>query len=232
MTRQTIILKSITAILCSILLSSCYSHNNNIKKLVDDIPVDERAYFVGKYSVSCKPNKSKNRCGLGFHGIFLNYKSQNSENTIWDRFGIEGDLWFNSAEADSIDFEKGEASNYFCKILPAGDYSIYSMTYWTHTDGKTYRVKENQYFDIPFKLERMKISNLDHLKLTTTFEKNWMGIHLPFPGVLKLSPLSDQEINKAIEKCPSVAKGYDVTQQKIWEHEFKSPLIDGYKIQH
>lgn len=223
MLKQTIYL-----VLISILVNvvGCTTYSDARNKMVENLPESERAYLVGKYSVECSPNAANTSCPQSFNSISVHYMS-NGELKYEDRFdSINGSMLGNDTSYDIIDYEVKEKSYYFCRILPEGMYSLFTIRYWNFAGGGSgYYLGEEDQFEIPFRLEAGKISLIDHLKLTTNKGKNLFGITLPAPGGLEIRRIADDEIQLAIEKCPEVVRGSEVIPQDLWEKYYDSPFV-------
>lgn len=208
------------------LLFGCATHNESRQKMEESLPEHERAYLIGKYSIQCSPNPSRNTCAQSFNSMSVYYQSAGGMHYS-DIFDFtSGGMFGGDTVADHIDLEAGEKSFYFCRILPAGAYNLFSIRYWNFAGGGSgYTLRKEDQFDVPFHLEAGKVSNIDHLSLTVAQGKNAFGMSLPMPGGLEISSLSEGEVEQALERCPENARSLEVTQQLLWKKTFESPFV-------
>lgn len=207
-------------------VTGCTTYSQARKQLAESIPESERAYLIGKFSVQCRPNRGGTQCNQAFNSIFVNYKSI-GELDFLDRLNsTQGDMFGDGTQYDIIDIENQTKSYYFCRILPEGSYSLFTLRYWNFAGGGSgYYLKEEDYFDIAFSLTKQKISLIGSLKMTTDQGKNIFGMALPIPGFLELGDLHDEEIKAALQKCPESVRHYEIIQQNLTGKSYQSPFI-------
>lgn len=206
----------------------CATYNQARKELIENLPESERSYLAGKFSVQCNPNSENTICSQGwFNSISVHYKSR-GEIPFKDRLNSTyGAMFGDDTSYDVIDFEEEEKSFYFCRILPAGAFSLFNISYWHFPGGGSgYDLSEEDQFDIPFSLEEGKISIIDHLKLTTGKTKNLLGMSIPYLGKLEISRLAEDQVQLAIDKCPEIARNSEVLPQRLWRNEYGSPFVE------
>lgn len=219
-------LKLIIAASVLLNLVSCTTYSQARKQLEDSLPENERAYLVGKYSVQCQPNSSQTKCAQSFNSISLHYKID-GENKYSDRLdSTNGSMFGNDTAYDEIAYDKNEKSYYFCRILPAGEYRFFTISFWNFAGGGSgYYLSEEDQFNVPFKLEAGKINSIGSLKLTTEKGKNIFGMPLPAPGVLEISPINKDEVELAVQKCPRNAGALEIKFDDLWKAEYDSSFV-------
>ena len=207
-------------------MAGCVSYEDQRNKLIESLDESERSYLVGKYSVQCKANSSGTKCGQPFNSMSV-YYTATGELEYSDRFSsVMGNMFGADTSYDIVDSKKEEKGYYFCRILPAGEYSLFTIRYWNFGGGGSgYYLDEKDQFDIPFSLVAKKITVLDHVKLTTDMDKNIFGLDLAVPGNVELSSLTENEIQLALEKCPEAARGYELLNQNIWKKHYDSSFV-------
>lgn len=205
------------------LLPSCTTFTEMRRQLEASLPESERAYLIGKFSVSCEPNSKQSKCKQGFNSLSLYYEYLHDEkyssrlNSTWGGMGSD-------TIHDEIDYDRKEKGYYFCRILPAGNYSILNMTFNNFSGGGSgYSLNNEDFFNLSFQLKTGQVTTIDHLKLTTGTGENIFGMSLPAPGKLIVSSLSEEKRRLAIRKCPS----------KVWSNEvISADLINNLPTEH
>lgn len=222
---MSISLRMIAISILLILVTACTTFREARKQFENDLPLLKRSYLVGKFSVQCKTNEEKTKCWQSFNSISAHYGAKDQE--YFDRLNsTSGSAFGDDTVYDKVDYDRQEKSYYFCRILPAGTYYFYKIGYWNFAGGGSgYSLNEEDFFDVPFQLETGKISLVGHLKLTTEEGKNIFGLPLATPGVLELSPLDDDEVQLAIQKCPEAARNGELIPQVLWEKNYSSPFV-------
>jgi len=215
----------ITLALILVSITGCTTYGEARKQLIDSLPESERAYLIGKFSVQCKPSNGGAKCSQAFNSISAYYKSNTLKYN--DRFdSTNGSIFGNDTIYDVVDTKNKVKSFYFCRILPEGNYSLFTIRYWNFAGGGSgYYLAEEDQFDIPFRLEKGKISLIGSLKLTTEQGKNILGMTLPTSGLLVLDILKDEEVNSALKKCPEMVRAYEIMPQHLISRDYKSPFV-------
>jgi hypothetical protein len=214
---------------CLVLIAGCETLDQQRQRIENSLNESERAYLVGKYSTQCKGNSDKTKCAQYFNSISVSFKSTDNDR-VWDRLAsTQGGISGNSVY-DEVKPELDEKSIYFCRILPEGEYEFYSTTYWNYAGGGSgYSLRKGDYFSVPFSLKAEMVTTVDTVKLTTTKGKNLIGLALTLPGQLELKPLSKEELQLAIQKCPEAAHDKPIIESNLPEKDYLSPFVSSVK---
>lgn len=199
---RTAILSSLAA---PLILVACAPPGPPIRTQFLDTPVAQRSYVIGRFAASCEQRIGK--CIQMFGSISLRYQNPQDSDASGALTSFDGAF----SGGTRYDFEEldprttGQKGFYFCKALPAGQYAFYDMEFSAPGLGTTYEVKEGHHFNLPFRVSPGEIVYLGRMKITTSFNENWMGMLMPGPGVLLLSAEPESDIREALSKCPRSA---------------------------
>jgi hypothetical protein len=198
--------RSIFIILGACALQACTTPGAARQQILETVAPDQLAYVVGKYTVSCEPNDDATDCRPPFNRIAIYFKGGPPE-VFRDDISVEtSTLGAENPDFDIIDAKANTGSVYFCRPVPPGDYSIYSMTYWNFAGGGSgFYLNDNKSFHVPFRAKPGTLSVLDHLTVTSGQRKTLLGRSVGTPGGIEFSSLNDAEIQRAVDKCPADA---------------------------
>ncbi len=210
---------------CLFFVTGCATLEQKRQAIENSLGESERAYLVGKYSTQCKGNSDKTKCAQHFNSISVSFKSTDNDK-IGDRLASTQGGFSGNSVYDEVKPELDEKSIYFCRILPEGEYKFYTTGYWNYAGGGSgYALRKEDYFSVPFSLKAEMITTVDQIKLTTEQGKNLIGLALTLPGPLELKPISEEELQLAIKKCPVAAHDKPIIRAKLSDKEYSSPFV-------
>ena len=198
---MTNLIRIIIILIMTSLLSSCLTVEQARKKRVENVPVNQRSYMIGKYIVTCEPDKDE--CNQGFNSLSVKYRSkENPEytNRIDSVYGSS--IFGDDTKVDFVSIKKQEKGFYFCQSMKPGTYSLYSYEFYNFAGGGSgYYIRDDKQFDLPFSLGAGEAVYIGNLKLTTTKGENFFGAEVSGPGILIISEGDKHDIEMAIKKC-------------------------------
>lgn len=204
------------AVAIGLLIAGCAPMDEKRKALENSLAPEERAYVIGKFSTQCFSNSTKTKCTQTFNLIDVHYKSTNGDGFIDSLSSTHGGIRNNSIY-DEIKPEFEEKSFYFCRVLPEGEYAFYDLRYWNFAGGGSgYSMKKADHYNVSFNLKSQTVTNIDQLKVTTN-----QGL----PGHLELRPLSEEEVQLALDKCPAEAKNKPLVNAQLWSKTYPSSFV-------
>ncbi|WDE00123.1 hypothetical protein [Thalassomonas actiniarum] len=215
-------MKQILSILVILVLSGCVSTAEKMKSIVENIPEQERAYVLGKFSIQCRP--SGNDCDQVFNSLSLFYRETKGKDFPGTLNSTSGAMFGKDTTFDFISPEDQEKGFYFCQAVPASEYAFYTYRYYNFANGGSgYSLNKEGFFDLPFTANSKQLTLLGELKLTTNKGENLFGMDIYGPGQVIMKKISDKETALAVKKCPSSVRDFKlvVTDFKANDH----PLI-------
>lgn len=185
-----------------IITTGCNTVAQKRNAIIEKIPPDERAYIIGKYSVACKPVGSS--CSQHFNSITLHYRDINTKSFPGTLSSTVGSIFGGNTEHDFISQASHEQGIYFCYALPPDNYEFYTVNYYSFSGGGSgYTLKEDAYFSLPFTLTHGELAYVGNFKMTTRIGSNAFGMPLRTAGQLVISNGNEDDMSKALDKCPA-----------------------------
>lgn len=206
-------LLTLPVLLIASMLAAC-STTDPLTQRLATTPVQERAYMIGSYAVTCKPNGDK--CHQAFNSLSVSYHMVSNHQAWGELESATGKVFGDDTVHDFIDLDRQEKGFYFCVPLPPGDYEFVSYDFYNYAGGGSgYSLRKDQLFALPLKLEAGEVAYIGRLKLTTTIGKNLLGMPLNAPGILLLSEGTAESQAAALKKCPSDVRAKPVRDAKL-----------------
>jgi hypothetical protein len=191
------------------ILAGCATNSDRINERLAGIPESGRAYLTGTFAVECSPQKEN--CYHMFNSLTAYFKNLEDTDVGNNLNATFGGAIIKDTEYDFVNREKREKGYHFCMALPAGPYAFYTLTFTNFAGGGTgYSIKKENQFNLPFTLAKGEIINIGKVKITTESGKNIFGLGVALPGHLSISPVTDQDIKSAIQKCPESVRNKTV----------------------
>ena len=185
--------------LVTLLLSGCVTADQAMQNQVSAIPEEKRAYIVGTYRVECVVRGAK--CHPAFNSISAFYRNKENKDIFGKLSVSEGGFGGNTV-FDFVNIDKKEKGIFFCQSVPAGDYSLYSYSYWNYDGGGNgYNLREENFFNIPFRATAGEIVYVGDIRLTYSTGKSMLGLKTIGPGVVELSSGNSSDAQTAVAKC-------------------------------
>lgn len=207
----------------SALLSGCVTAEQAMEKQVASIPESQRAYIIGTYRVECVAKGEK--CHPAFNSISAFYRNS-SNSSIFGKLSISEGGFGGNTVFDFVSIDKKEKGVFFCQSVPAGDYSLYSYSYWNYDGGGNgYNLLEENYFNVPFRATAGEIVYVGDIKLTYSTGKSLLGLKAIGPGLVELSPGNSAEAQSAISKCAASARQLPLRSEPLRGHAGGHELI-------
>lgn len=216
-------IKLLTASFAALLLTACGTTSNDI---VAKIPINERGYILGSYTVQCRPSSKFHSCHSHFNSMAVQFTDTSTGKFPGALEALTGSLFGSDSEFDWEAPKQMEKGFYFCLPVPADQYQFYATKYYNFGGGGNgYLMEEEDYFSLPFSVSNKKLTYIGQVKLTTSTGKNMLGMKLPMPGVLELSPGDPGVIKKALAKCPEQVRDRIINETPLDANTANHPIV-------
>lgn len=188
-----------------VFLASCATDSIHTKTQADSLPLNQRAYLLGTFVVSCESTGDK--CTQRFNVIAAEYKKIDgtASNEIKS---LQGSIFSKDTEFDFVDHESGQKGFYFCVALPPGDYAFQSYRLSSFAGGGTeFGPRSSENFVVPFTLSAGEARHIGRIKISLLPQKGRSFFDVLQSGHVALSGESPQARALALAKCPIDSSG-------------------------
>lgn len=214
-------------LLVALAVSACTPLAQVKQQRLADLPLEQRAYVIGRYGVDCWYPSTK-KCNQAFNSITTFFSHPGAEEGAIPGVltAVTGSIFGENTTWDIVDMDRREQWVFFCEVVAAGTHEFTGMRYWDFAGGGSgYYIPREGTLGPRFEAPAGQVTYIGWVKASTGTGRNLLGMKKPAPDALELGEGVPEDHALALERCPVEAHGLEVRSLRVDPASAGTPLV-------